>query len=334
MKLRRALPPLLAAVAVTAVLAGVVGTDAAVTESRPAPPAAVGTLAAAAPGERIRAATWNICAEAGGAFGTSAYCPHRADPDAKADAVKRLVDEQQLNVVMLQEMCSGPLVLNQAAASISLLDRIKTRLGTGWSVAWAEMQRPDGRSDCRGGLGGTLGVAIAVQGTITMTTRRPLPVPHKTRADGAGYSQPTVLCAKVSGWATEVCTAHLVNSDIGEAAYLAEVSALNNFVFGRPADAPQVVLGGDLNTRQWGTWLKTLHDKYPECDEVSHGSGDTVREPTIGGTDGGKIDYLFASAGFTACDVLTTGYQDTLTSATPDGYSDHAPVVGVTAALP
>jgi endonuclease/exonuclease/phosphatase family metal-dependent hydrolase len=95
-----------------------------------------------------------------------------------------------------------------------------------------------------------------------------------------------------------------------------------------------VVLGGDFNTSQWSTWLRTLHDEYPECDEVGYGTGDTVRETTIGGTSPAKIDYLFASAGFTTCDVLTTGYQDTLTTATPDGYSDHAPLVGVTVALP
>ncbi|MEV6306423.1 endonuclease/exonuclease/phosphatase family protein [Actinoplanes sp. NPDC051861] len=321
--MRRALPPLFAAAAVFVVLAAVLGAGAG------RDPSGRG-FAAAAAGAPIRAVTWNICAEAGGAFGSSAYCPFRAQPDAKADAVKRLVDEQQLNVVMLQEMCNGPLVLNQAATDISLLDRIKTRLGAEWSVAWAEMQRPDGRSDCRGGLGGTLGVAIAVRGTIAMATRRPLPVPHKVRSDTTGYSQPTVLCVKVSGWTTEVCTTHLVNGGVGDAAYAAEIKALSDFVFERPADAPQVVLGGDLNTRQWGTWLKSLHDQYPECDEVSYGTGDTVREATIGGTDPGKIDYLFASAGFTACDVLTTGYQDSSTTATPNGYSDHAPLVGFT----
>ena len=70
-----------------------------------------------------------------------------------------------------------------------------------------------------------------------------------------------------------------------------------------------MVPGGYFNTRQWSTYLKTLHDKYDECDEKAYTTGDPVREPTIGGTDPGKIDYIFASAGFTACDVLTTGYQ-------------------------
>ncbi|MFI1988354.1 hypothetical protein [Actinoplanes sp. NPDC020271] len=58
-----------------------------------------------------------------------------------------------------------------------------------------------------------------------------------------------------------------------------------------------------------------------------------VREPTIGGADSGKIDYLFTGAGFAACDVLTTGYRDMSASSTPDGDSGHAPIVGITKAL-
>ncbi|WP_436522623.1 endonuclease/exonuclease/phosphatase family protein [Actinoplanes sp. HUAS TT8] len=316
MNINRILSPVLAALTVAGVFL----------LARPAPSTSEATAAAAEPS--IRVASWNICGEAGGAFGSSSYCPNRNEPDRKVDAVVNLVTSQQLNVVMLQEVCSGPLALNQAAGNTSLLDRLQSRLGDEWTTAWAEMQRPDGRSDCRGGLAGTLGVAIAVHGKISQITRRPLPVPHQARSSATGISSPTVLCAKVSGWTTEVCTTHLVNSDIGATAYADEVATLGTFVFDRPADAPQVVLGGDFNTRQWSTYLKTLHDKYDECDEKAYTTGDTVREPTIGGTDPGKIDYVFASAGFTACDVLTTGYQDTLTSPTPDGNSDHAPIVG------
>ena len=58
------------------------------------------------------------------------------------------------------------------------------------------------------------------------------------------------------------------------------------------------MIGGDFNTRQWNTWLKPMHDRWDECDERSYGTGDAVREPTIGPATGdGKIDYIFASAG-------------------------------------
>ncbi|MEU4422793.1 endonuclease/exonuclease/phosphatase family protein [Actinoplanes sp. NPDC024001] len=323
--MRRVLPSLLAAVAVSAVLAGVLGHAGGTGTA----PAVVNEAAAA--GEQIRAVTWNICGEAGSAFPDPGYCPHRNNPDAKVGAIRSLVDAHQLNVVMLQEMCSGPLVINQSAGNTSLLDRIQANLGSEWTTAWAEMPRPDGRSDCRSGLAGTLGVAIAVRGTISQTTRRVLHVPQTPRSP-EGQGQPSVLCAKVKNWSTEVCTTHLYNSGVGEAAYAAQIKALRAFLT-RPVDAPQVVIGGDFNTRQWDTWLKTMHDDYPECDEVSYRAGDAKRETTIGGTDPGKIDYLFASAGFDSCDVRHAGFQDTLTSATPDGFSDHAPLIGYTLPL-
>lgn len=319
-------------------------------QTTPGPPtstrgSAKAPLPAAAAGTQIRAASWNICGEAGGAFGSPAYCPYREQPDRKVDALKALIDAYQLNVVMLQESCAGPGVENQRQGDVSMLNRLQARLGPEWSTAWSETQRPGGRSDCRSGLSGTRGVALAVHGTILQTTRRPLPVPHGPRLTDK-YSQPTVLCVRVATpstvdgtvvnqpWRTEVCTTHLVNDDLTDSQYAAELGALTDFIGDRPSDLPHVVIGGDFNTRRWATRLKTMHDRYDECDEKAYSSGDAVREPTIGPATGdGKIDYLFASAGFTACDVVVGGYQDTSTTAVPNGASDHAPIVGYTAPL-
>jgi endonuclease/exonuclease/phosphatase family metal-dependent hydrolase len=328
----RTLLSFLAATAVAATVAGgAVAVRAAGIPTQRAPDQV--PLVAAAAGEQIRAASWNICGEAGGSFGQEGYCPDRNEPDRKVDAIVNLINTQQLNAVMLQEVCSGPLVDPQTHGNLSLLERLKARLGPQWQAAWAEMPRPGGRSDCRGTLGGTLGVAVAVKGTIASTFRGALPVPHGSRQTDVS-SQPAVLCVQTVGWKTEVCTTHLVNGDIGATAYAAEVSTLIDFVAARPAAYPQVMIGGDFNTRQWNTWLKPMHDRWDECDERSYGTGDVVREPTIGsGADAGKIDYIFASAGWTGCDVLTTGYQDSSATGTPNGESDHAPIVGFTAPL-
>jgi endonuclease/exonuclease/phosphatase family metal-dependent hydrolase len=332
--LRRILPPLFVAAAVAFTLGGAVlvrhATPA--TATAVAPPASLS--AAAAVGEQVRVASWNICGEAGSPFGQPGYCPWREQPERKVDTILNLIDTQQLNVVMLQEACSGPLVEDQAGNQASMLDQLQARLGAEWSTAWGEMQRPGGRSDCRGTLGGTLGVAIAVHGKIVQTSRRPLPVPHASRQADA-YSQPTVLCVRVENWLTELCTTHLVNDDLSDSAYAGELAALTDFVTERPADPnlPHVVVGGDFNTRRWDTWLKPMHDRYDECDEKAYSAGDTTRESTIGTGAGNKIDYIFASAGFTGCDVLVNGYQDSSTTSTPNGASDHAPIVGFTAPL-
>jgi endonuclease/exonuclease/phosphatase family metal-dependent hydrolase len=289
--------------------------------------------AAAAAGEQVRVASWNICGEAGGTFGQAGYCPYRNEPNRKVDAVLNLVNSQQLNVVMLQEVCSGPLLPQQTHGNVSFLDRLQARLGAQWQIAWVEHPRPGGRSDCRGTIGGTLSTAIAVKGTILTTFRGTVPVPHGSRQTDVN-SQPSMLCVQVTGWSTEVCTTHLINNEIGEANYAKEIATVIDFIAARPAGYPHVVLGGDLNTRRWDTWLTALHDRWDECDERSYGAGDVVREPTINSVDDpGKIDYIFASAGFVGCDVLTTGYQDTSTTATPNGFSDHAPIVGLTRPL-
>ncbi|MFI5496743.1 endonuclease/exonuclease/phosphatase family protein [Actinoplanes sp. NPDC051859] len=325
--------PVLAGVLVMGVLAGVSALRPA-TPPLPTHPERGPAQMEAASDAQIRAASWNICGEAGGSFGDAGYCPHRDEPDRKVGAILNLVKDKQLNVVMLQEACSGPLVEDQEHGNASMLDRLKAGLGPTWSAAWAEMPRPGGRSDCRGALGGTLSVVVAVQGKIVQTTRKPLPVPHGSRSTDR-YSQPTVLCVQVQNWRTEVCTTHLVNDDLTAEAYAAELAALTDFVAARPPESPQVIIGGDFNTRRWGSWLKPLHDRYDECDEQAYGPGDIVRQPTIGPATGdGKIDYLFANVAFTGCEVPVNGYQNTSITAVPNGISDHAPIVGYTSVLP
>src|SRR5688572_14810723 len=58
--------------------------------------------------EQIRAISWNICGEAGGATAAdSGYCAYRNYPAEKVQQITALVRNRGLNVVMLQEVCFG-----------------------------------------------------------------------------------------------------------------------------------------------------------------------------------------------------------------------------------
>ncbi|WP_433892482.1 LamG-like jellyroll fold domain-containing protein [Streptomyces sp. CA-111067] len=305
----------------------------------------------------VRAMTWNICGEAGGATpATSAYCPDRARPDLKARAVADIVSERNLNAVMFQEICSGSAddgYGNSAStpANPSDLEAISSALGAGWTFQWAKVQRPDGRSDCRGGLSGTLSVAIGVKGAIDWSHAVPLPVPLNRGADRA-----QVLCVAAAGWETRICTTHLANID-DAAVYTDELST----VHGEIANYPSVLLGGDFNTRSQAN-LQALYSTMAECDQQSYAPGDAageathftyqpvVPDPATGVISSGtysaaKLDYLFSTAGFTGCDALTEradqadyshGAQphcdlvSSPTICTPTGVSDHAPLSGFT----
>lgn len=285
--------------------------------------------AAAAPAftvESVRAMTWNICGEAGGPIPTPdslspAYCPYRNQPQVKADAVADVIAVRRLNAVILEETCWG--------APGSLIDLLQQDLGPAWQFTTAVMKRPDGTSNCRGGLAGTLGIAIGVKGQLGEQSRTTLPVPNP------GFGQNQVLCTSVVGWQTEVCGTHLSN-DPG-APYADEVETVRSVVSG----FPRVVLGGDFNTSVRSK-LQPLYDLFPECDAQVYYPGEASNEVTHftyapTSTDTGhytstKIDYLFATAGFTNCDSWTqrADQADYGQTQTPTGYSDHAPLYGYT----
>ncbi len=288
--------------------------------------------------ESVRAMTWNICGEAGGPPGDPSYCPYRNEPKKKAQAIAAVVRARRLNVVMLQEVCSGP-PRRGAAKGHSQLDEIQAALGRGWSPAWAESVRPDGRSDCRGALSGTLSTAILVRGKISDRPRPvPLPVPLHKDADRS-----QVLCVGVSGWKTHVCTTHLANTEplLAAGVYDKEIATIKKTV----SAYPRVVLGGDFNMGLYNhkipARLQPLYRMMPECDRKSYAPGDAADEPTHFSFDPrtgtyfeSKIDYLFGTAGFTGCDSWTelADHADYRHTRQPTGISDHAPLYGYTKA--
>lgn len=272
----------------------------------------------------IRVVSWNICGEAGGARGDAGYCPHRADPAGKMDQVKQVVDERQANVVMLQEVCGG--------AEGSHMALLQERLGGAWSIRHAIGARSDGRTDCRNGLTGQLGILLAVKGTITAAASE-----NTLPADPAGVSKQTLptLCASVEGWETTVCTTHVIPNDAARAT--AQNKNVKAFTEGY---APgRIVLGGDFNSNAAAPELAPLAGSYDRCIDgnTHHGWDRTAKTHTWH-----KLDHLFttkaagasrfASCAIDAARMDTT--QNEPTSGDPSGYSDHAPVVGVLRAAP
>jgi len=317
--------------------------------------------------ETVNAMAWNICGEAGGdyagsvdATGSSAYCPNRNSPGAKATAIALAAKGRDLNAIILEEVCGGP--AHTALPEGSELDVIMEALGAEWDYAWAPAVRPgdtpigDRRgSACRAGLTGMLGVAVLVKGKVTSRPEQFLMLPNP---DPARHSTEPILCVNVAGWDNTICGVHVVNDSYTSETtsptnYDKQITAIASFV----ANFPYVVLGGDFNTQNTAA-LAPLYSKMPECDQQAYYPGDPVNEVTqfsyrprfgpngsiVGGSyPSTKIDYLFATNGFGACSSLTgladqADYSTTvqpgclLTASpivcTPTGVSDHAPIVG------
>ncbi|MFJ6438273.1 LamG-like jellyroll fold domain-containing protein [Streptomyces sp. NPDC091416] len=311
----------------------------------------------------LRVMTWNVCGEAGGAGPWAAgYCPERntrlADDSntlKKAAEIADLVLQEDLDAVLLQEVCAGALHSDETRGA-SQLDQIRgllTETGATWSAVSASTPRAGGDSACRGSLSGDVSVAILAKGDINWSRETPLPVPA-----GPQQNRGKVLCAGVTGWETHLCTTHLTNYDTSlqpdeaAVAYQAQIDT----VAGQVADFGRVVLGGDFNTSVRNN-LQPLYGAMTECDQQAYHVGDMVNGTTkvtnqwSAATDGtlvrgttqiSKIDYLFASAGFGACDSLTRladsadyskSAQPGCTTATgsacvANAPSDHAPLLG------
>ncbi|MEV5971542.1 LamG-like jellyroll fold domain-containing protein [Streptomyces sp. NPDC051921] len=309
--------------------------------------------------EPLRVMTWNVCGEAGGPGPWDAgYCPERNTrlPDdtntlKKAFEVAGLVNGEGLDAVLLQEVCAG--TLNSGPGNLSQLDqilRLLTPTGAWTAVSATTPRASDGESACRNTLSGDVSTAILVKGEVEWSRETPLPVPA-----GKQQKPGKVLCAGVAGWETHLCTTHLTNygaSPEGVTAYQAQIDTVARQV----DDFRSVILGGDFNTRQRDL-LQPLHRTMAECDQQAYHAGDVPNEITKvtnkwtpapdgslvqGATETSKIDYLFATAGFGACDsrpeyadsadyskaVQPDCTKDTGAACVPNAPSDHAPLLG------
>lgn len=274
----------------------------------------------------IRVVSWNICGEAGGSRGMAGYCPYRDQPARKMDQVKQIVDQRNADVVMLQEVCGS--------APGSHMALLQERLGSQWSIRHAPGARPDGRTDCRGGLTGELGILLAVKGTITSAGwENALP------ADPTGASKQTlpVLCATVEGWTTGVCTTHIIPGDAARAT----VQNKNVKAFMSRKVPGNAVIGGDFNSNAGAAEMEPFTSAFDRCIDANtyHGWNSTTKTHSYH-----RLDHFFTtkSAGdgasrFASCAVDTSRMDTTEnepTSGVPNGYSDHAPIVGVLRGVP
>ncbi|MCY0929226.1 FG-GAP-like repeat-containing protein [Streptomyces sp. H27-H1] len=295
--------------------------------------ATLGTVLVAAPSARaaqaaipaqseIRVVSWNICGEAGGSRGGVGYCPYRDEPVAKIDEVKKAVDERRANVVMLQEVCGG--------APGSHMALLQERLGSEWSIRHAKGARPDGRTDCRAGLAGELGILLAVKGTVTASWA------ENTLPDSPADDQTlAALCVVVEGWSTTPCTTHIIPGDASRAAE--QIKNVKTFV---DAHAPGgSVLGGDFNRNAGAAEMAPLTSAYDSCiDGYTYHGWDTA----AGVHTWHKLDHLFTTKAvgasrFASC-AIDSARMDTTpntpTSGPPSGVSDHAPVTAVLRGAP
>lgn len=278
---------LLVSVAATAALGTTLGTALVAAPAAQAAPAAVPAR------NEIRVVSWNLCGEAGGDRGDAGYCAYRDQPAVKMDEVKEVVDERQANVVMLQEVCGG--------ATGSHMALLQERLGSAWSVRHAKGARPDGRTDCRNGLTGELGVLLAVKGTVTGSWS------ENTLPDSPADERTLpVLCVAVEGWSTTPCTTHVIPDQASRAAQ--QIKNVKAFV---DAHAPGgSVLGGDFNRNAGAAEMAPLTSAYDNCiDGNTYHGWDTA----AGQHTWHELDHLFTTKAvgasrFASCAIARRGW--------------------------
>ncbi|MCX4982666.1 FG-GAP-like repeat-containing protein [Streptomyces sp. NBC_00572] len=288
--------------------------------------------------DEVRVITWNICGEAGGLRGDLGYCPYRNDPGLKMDEVAKLVTAHRANVVMLQEACGYQGSTPPPGAERSHMALLATRLGTGWSFAHAAGNRAkdyvqgtsgplNAESECRGtALGGKVGVLLAVKGTFDGPVERIETVPA-----ALSERRLPLLCARVTGRTDTFCTTHLIDSDATVAQRQSET--IRDHLQG--ALATGVVLGGDLNNRETTAALAPIATTLDRCE---NGDDTFVRwENDKTERRWSRLDHLFGTQRpdgqrFVSCVVdhslLDTTHNLTTGAEPPNGYSDHAPVIG------
>ncbi|MER5484536.1 FG-GAP-like repeat-containing protein [Streptomyces sp. NPDC002812] len=314
--MNRSVRTLLSGAAAVAALGTMLGT------ALVAAPAAQAAVPAPVQNE-IRVVSWNICGEAGGNRGEAGYCPYRNEPAVKIAEIKKVVDERQANVVMLQEVCGG--------APDSHMALLQEKLGAAWSIRHATGARADGSTECRNGLTGELGILVAVKGTVTGSwAENTLPDSPKDQRTLQA------LCVAVAGWSTTPCTTHIIADQASRAAL--QIKNVKAFV---DAHAPGgVVLGGDFNLNSDRTELAPLTSAYDNCiDGTTHHGWDTVG---TAGHSWKELDHLFTTKAvgasrFASC-AIDAARMDTTPnepdSGPPSGVSDHAPVTAVLRGAP
>ncbi|MFI1650276.1 endonuclease/exonuclease/phosphatase family protein [Streptomyces avidinii] len=258
----------------------------------PASVAGVGSGAGKA--DEVSVATWNMC-------GVRQWsCEKTGSPKEKFQQLLKLIDDSDVHVLLLQEVCSEDLVSSARS------------LGPQWHSAfepYAEVDAAGRRSpvDCTGQGRGQAGFGLLAGSALTDVELIPSEQPTVGLHRG-------ILCARVPAQGLRVCNAHLSlrESDAEHPEWDFRDDQLSSLVAAASTDAGTVFGGdfnspppvGDRNTSAW-IWPSETYTTYRECDQKG---GSRSGRATL--KDGTKIDYLFTQLPRTACKVVDTKASD------------------------
>ncbi|WP_406408181.1 endonuclease/exonuclease/phosphatase family protein [Streptomyces halstedii] len=243
---------------------------------------------------RLRIATWNMC-------GVDQWgCENTGTHRRKAEALVELASVDGASVIMLQEVCTGDLVL------------ARQRLGEGWHSAFQAYTYRDAHGRhapvrCTGGGSGDAGIAVLSSSPLKDVA----PLPSRQPAVGL---QRGIQCGSLPVHRIRICNAHLsvVGSDRAHPGWEYRDDQLRTLV--AAADS-RTVFGGDFNSSppsradayRW-IWPHEAYRRYRECDQRSAGS----RAGRATHRSGVKLDYQFTRLRRAGCAVRETGVSDHL----------------------
>ncbi|MFE5913467.1 FG-GAP-like repeat-containing protein [Streptomyces wedmorensis] len=289
--------------------------------------------------------SWNICGEAGGSRGSEGFCPSRlttADNEAKVQEIVELLQEQRADAIVMQEVCGAPDGVPAVVDGVTQVEgyhqrRLKEILGpAGWSFDFAPVQRWDDSSvnsaaygsPCRGVLqGGRLGNLIAVKGGIS--ARDHVNAVPKS-ASVSDYRSLPVQCVAVTGRSTAVCNTHIIPGST-DPRIAQQITNVKDFVDGFTTrhGLGRSAVGGDFNREADDALMAPLTGAYEHCVTGTTHHGWTGTSHTWH-----EFDHVFVSAPGTSraiasCDIDEDRMDTTanVEGVTPNGFSDHAPVV-------
>ncbi|MGW6573396.1 endonuclease/exonuclease/phosphatase family protein [Streptomyces sp. NPDC054945] len=244
----------------------------------------------------VSVATWNMC-------GVRQWsCEKTGGPKEKLKQLRDLIDDSDVQVLLLQEVCSEDLV------------SFARGLGPQWQSAfepYAEVDAAGSRRsvDCTGQGKGQAGYGLLAGSQLTDVEAIPTEQPTVGLHRG-------ILCARVPAQRVRVCNAHLSLRESDDehpdwdfrddqlSSLVAAASTDAATVFGGDFNTPPPVGDKNKNTSAW-IWPTEAYTTYRECDQK--GSSRAGR-PTL--KDGTKIDYLFTRLPRTDCEVVDTKASD------------------------
>lgn len=324
----------LAAVAVAAMLAGVLSGAAGVGPARRA--AATPVVSAVPNPVTLRVGTWNICGE-------FKDCPSVTAFQTKANMVATLVKSNFLHAIMLSEVCEW---------HVSEIIRQFRAIDPTWNAHFAPVRQLDTdhgyamrrtRICDRDGwstvttANHALGVAVLSNGGFDQPTEYDLPTQNAVE-----YATDTpMVCVRKLDPEVRLCEAHFTapGTDTGETVRRAQVARAMQIV--QSFGAERVIFGGDLNSvpsgQGGGTLLDPVYALMRECTQVDADNDATTEDARVGpptarwGTTTvgyGKIDYLFARSQNTRGPELVSKCASPSPDKATTPHSDHAPVFG------